>query len=75
MTTPQGNAATLRVGLIQMRSGRTPRDNFDAAAKLIRSRCPKDSTAPSARSPIPRLGTLRMRRSDTSSSGLASARR
>ncbi|MBN8921010.1 MAG: carbon-nitrogen hydrolase family protein [Rhizobiales bacterium] len=36
MTTPQGNAATLRVGLIQMRSGRTPRDNFDAAAKLIR---------------------------------------
>ena len=27
--------ATFRVGLVQMRSGRTPRANLDAAAKLI----------------------------------------
>jgi len=29
------SAATFRVGLIQMRSGRTPRANTDAAVKLI----------------------------------------
>jgi predicted amidohydrolase len=35
MTTTTGKAATFRVGLIQMRSGRTPQANLDAAAKLI----------------------------------------
>jgi predicted amidohydrolase len=36
MTTSTGKSATFRVGLIQMRSGREPQANFDAAAKLIR---------------------------------------
>jgi predicted amidohydrolase len=36
MTAPHGDAGTFRVGLIQMRSGRTPNDNFEAAARLIR---------------------------------------
>jgi predicted amidohydrolase len=36
MTTPYGDAAALRVGLIQMRSTRTPSENFAAAAALIR---------------------------------------
>ena len=35
MTVTTGNASTFRVGLIQMRSGRTPQANLDAAAKLI----------------------------------------
>ncbi len=35
MTEATGNASTFRVGLIQMRSGRTPQANLDAAAKLI----------------------------------------
>jgi predicted amidohydrolase len=35
MTTAIGNNSTFRVGLIQMRSGRTPQANLDAAAKLI----------------------------------------
>src|SRR5947209_16224102 len=33
--TSAGNGATFRVGLIQMRSSRTPTANFDAAATLI----------------------------------------
>jgi len=36
MTTATGQTATFRVGLVQMRSGRTPEANLDAAAKLIR---------------------------------------
>src|SRR3954469_5630882 len=36
MTTSTGKNSTFRVGLIQMRSGREPHANFDAAAKLIR---------------------------------------
>jgi predicted amidohydrolase len=36
MTISTGKSATFRVGLIQMRSGREPQANFDAAAKLIR---------------------------------------
>jgi len=36
MTASTGSTATFRVGLIQMRSGRTPAANLDAAAKLIR---------------------------------------
>jgi predicted amidohydrolase len=35
MTGASGNSATFRVGLVQMRSGRTPQANVDAAAKLI----------------------------------------
>jgi predicted amidohydrolase len=35
MTMTTGKTATFRVGLIQMRSGRTPQANLDAAAKLI----------------------------------------
>jgi predicted amidohydrolase len=35
MTAATGNASTFRVGLVQMRSGRTPQANLDAAAKLI----------------------------------------
>ena len=35
MTGATGQSATFRVGLIQMRSGRTPQANLDAAAKLI----------------------------------------
>jgi predicted amidohydrolase len=35
MTRATGESATFRVGLIAMRSGRTPRDNLDAATKLI----------------------------------------
>ena len=35
MSAASGGAATFRVGLIQMRSGRTPRANLDAAVKLI----------------------------------------
>jgi deaminated glutathione amidase len=35
MTTAAGVAATFRVALIQMRSGRTPAANLDAATKLI----------------------------------------
>jgi predicted amidohydrolase len=35
MTTTTGMAATFRVGLIQMRSGRASQANLDAAAKLI----------------------------------------
>ena len=31
----EASTATFRVGLIQMRSGRTPRGNVDAAVKLI----------------------------------------
>ncbi|MBX6426781.1 MAG: carbon-nitrogen hydrolase family protein [Variibacter sp.] len=36
MTAPHGESAKFRVGLIQMRSGRTPKANFEAAAKLVR---------------------------------------
>jgi predicted amidohydrolase len=36
MTTATGKAATFRIGLIQMRSGRTPLANVDSASKLIR---------------------------------------
>jgi len=36
MSTAIGKSATFRVGLIQMRSGRVPSDNFGAAATLIR---------------------------------------
>ena len=46
-----------------------------ACGKLIFSRCDRASIIASARSPMPRLGTLRMRRSGTESSGLASTRR
>jgi predicted amidohydrolase len=35
MSETTANGATFRVGLIQMRSGRTPRANIDAAVKLI----------------------------------------
>ena len=35
MTKADGNGATFRVGLIQMRSTRTPAANLDAAAKLV----------------------------------------
>jgi predicted amidohydrolase len=35
MTTVDGAAATFRIGLIQMRAGRTPAANLDAATKLI----------------------------------------
>jgi deaminated glutathione amidase len=35
MTSATGSASTFRVGLIQMRSGRLPAANLDAAAKLI----------------------------------------
>jgi predicted amidohydrolase len=35
MTGATGNTSTFRVGLLQMRSGRTPQLNLDAAAKLI----------------------------------------
>ena len=35
MTKADGNGATIRVGLIQIRSGRTPAANLDAAAKLV----------------------------------------
>ena len=35
MTATTGKTATFRVGLIQMRSGRTPQANLDTAAKLI----------------------------------------
>ena len=33
--TATGETATFRAGLIQMRTGRTPQANLDAAAKLI----------------------------------------
>ncbi len=46
-----------------------------AAAKLIFCRVAKAATYSWARSPIPRLGTFRTRRSDTSSPGLATSRR
>ncbi len=46
-----------------------------ACGKLIFSRWERASIIASARSPMPRLGTLRMRRSGTESSGLASTRR
>ena len=46
-----------------------------AAANGIRSRSAKSATSSSARSPMPRLGTLRMRRRLTVSSGLDSTRR
>jgi predicted amidohydrolase len=35
MSQATGKASTFRVGLVQMRSGRTPQANIDAAAKLI----------------------------------------
>ena len=35
MTGATGKTSTFRVGLVQMRSGRTPQANLDAAAKLI----------------------------------------
>ena len=35
MTTATGQAATFRVGLVQMRSARTPAVNVDTAVKLI----------------------------------------
>jgi len=35
MTETPRNKANFRVGLIQMRSGRAPQQNIDAAAKLI----------------------------------------
>src|SRR5712691_11383591 len=35
MSETAAGSATFRVGLIQMRSGRTPRANIDAATKLI----------------------------------------
>jgi deaminated glutathione amidase len=35
MTMASEKTATFRIGLIQMRSGRTPQDNIDAAARLI----------------------------------------
>ena len=56
-------------------SAGTSDDRRRAAAKGMRSREAKDSTAASAFSPIPRRGVLRMRRSETSSSGLTSSRR
>ena len=34
-STQMNGSSTFRVGLIQMRSGRTPADNMDAAAKMI----------------------------------------
>src|SRR5712691_2018000 len=36
MTQATGKPSTFRVGLVQMRSGRTPQANIDAAARLIR---------------------------------------
>jgi predicted amidohydrolase len=36
MNAPHGDATKFRIGLIQMRSGRTPAENFAAAAALIR---------------------------------------
>src|SRR5688572_18212954 len=35
MTGTTGKTSTFRVGLVQMRTGRTPQANLDAAAKLI----------------------------------------
>jgi predicted amidohydrolase len=35
MTAATGNASTFRVGLVQMRSGRSPQGNLDAVARLI----------------------------------------
>ena len=46
-----------------------------AWANVIRSRDAYEATYSSARSPMPRLGTLSTRRSDTSSAGLAISRR
>lgn len=46
-----------------------------ACGKVIFSRIARASIIASARSPIPRLGTFRMRRSGTLSSGFASTRR
>ena len=46
-----------------------------ASQNVIRSRSASASTHASARSPMPRLGVLRIRRSDTWSSGLTSIRR
>src|SRR5438477_394692 len=36
MTTSTGSTSTFRVGLVQMRSGRTPSANVDSASKFIR---------------------------------------
>ncbi len=36
MTAATGSAATFRIGLVQMRSGRTPAANVDSAVRLIR---------------------------------------
>jgi hypothetical protein len=47
----------------------------NAAAKEIRSRSAYCATISSARSPMPRLGTFKMRRRLTVSSGLDSTRR
>ncbi len=46
-----------------------------ARANEVRSRSAYSATTASARSPMPRLGTLRMRRRLTVSSGLDSTRR
>jgi hypothetical protein len=46
-----------------------------ASMKEIRSRSARAAAAPSARSPIPRLGSLTMRRTLMSSAGFTMARR
>ena len=53
----------------------TSSSRSSAAPNEMRSRSAYDATIASDRSPSPRLGTLRMRRTLTSSSGLSSARR
>ena len=44
MTQATGQTSTFRVGLVQLRCGRTPQANVDAASKLIAQR--KDAVAP-----------------------------
>ena len=46
-----------------------------ASQKVIRSRSAYALTHATARSPMPRLGVLRIRRSETESAGLTSIRR
>ena len=46
-----------------------------ASQKIVRSRSAYAATQASARSPMPRLGTLSTRRSEISSAGLTSIRR
>ncbi|CPU63674.1 Uncharacterised protein [Mycobacteroides abscessus] len=57
----------VRPGISSMRASAAPNE--------MRSRSASAATAPSARSPRPRLGTLRTRRRLTSSSRLSIARR